>query len=274
MLIKIRNMLKQKGQGIVEYALLLAFIVGLAVMLNGTGISGEVKNTFDSVASLLGGEKTYAQRVNEWKNLTRAQLAAISPEERLKSDRELLESLARHFLSRPVEEVQQEIEDTINHDMYDESKNQSGLYGSIYNSREKQTNPDGTKESNKVQLFKYSEEGDVNGKAIKLNNSNGRYNNGTSAEIMTGGVVKSGDFNFDSNNSSGRLEQRVFYSDGMINQGNSRTIHARFGVDSNNNISSVHIYAKQDGTNKAVNGLDLTVNNSGVTYHPDNTYTY
>ena len=60
----------------------------------------------------------------------------------------------------------------------------------------------------------------------------------------------------------------------MINQGNSRTIHARFGVDSNNNISSVHIYAKQDGTNKAVNGLDLTVNNSGVTYHPDNTYTY
>ena len=47
---------KQKGQGIVEYALILAFIVGIAVMLNGANLGGAVKDTFDKVASLLGGE--------------------------------------------------------------------------------------------------------------------------------------------------------------------------------------------------------------------------
>lgn len=49
-------MLKEKGQGIIEYALLLAFVVGIAMMLNGTNLGGAVKDTFDSVASLLGGE--------------------------------------------------------------------------------------------------------------------------------------------------------------------------------------------------------------------------
>ena len=31
---------KQKGQGIVEYALLLAFVVGIAMMLNGANLGG------------------------------------------------------------------------------------------------------------------------------------------------------------------------------------------------------------------------------------------
>jgi Flp pilus assembly pilin Flp len=56
MLKRIRTITKQKGQGIVEYALLLAFIVGIAMMLNGANLSGAVKDTFDSVANLLGGE--------------------------------------------------------------------------------------------------------------------------------------------------------------------------------------------------------------------------
>jgi len=47
---------KQKGQGIVEYALLLAFVVGIAMMLNGANLGDAVKGTFDSVANLLGGE--------------------------------------------------------------------------------------------------------------------------------------------------------------------------------------------------------------------------
>ena len=53
---KLRNAVKQKGQGIVEYALLLAFVVGIAMMLQGVGLAGAVKDTFDSVANLLGGE--------------------------------------------------------------------------------------------------------------------------------------------------------------------------------------------------------------------------
>ena len=40
---KLRNAVKQKGQGIVEYALLLAFVVGIAMMLNGANLGGAVK---------------------------------------------------------------------------------------------------------------------------------------------------------------------------------------------------------------------------------------
>ena len=60
MLTTIRNMLKEKGQGIVEYALILAFVVGIAMMLNGANLGGAVKDTFDKVAAILnGGDNTY-----------------------------------------------------------------------------------------------------------------------------------------------------------------------------------------------------------------------
>ncbi len=52
-MIKITNYLKQKGQGIVEYALLLSFIVGLAMMLNGAGLSSAVKDVFEDVSNVL-----------------------------------------------------------------------------------------------------------------------------------------------------------------------------------------------------------------------------
>lgn len=58
-MVAIRNYLteklKQKGQGIVEYALLLAFIVGIAMMLNGVGLKDAVVGVFDDVANVLAG---------------------------------------------------------------------------------------------------------------------------------------------------------------------------------------------------------------------------
>ena len=49
----IRN-LQQKGQGIVEYALILAFVVGLAAYLtNAKGIGSAVQTTFNNVTNAL-----------------------------------------------------------------------------------------------------------------------------------------------------------------------------------------------------------------------------
>ena len=54
MLISMRKFFKEKGQGIVEYAVLLAFVVGIAVYLfSGSGIKGEVTATFQSTESML-----------------------------------------------------------------------------------------------------------------------------------------------------------------------------------------------------------------------------
>ena len=45
---------KKKGQGIVEYAILLAFVVVVSVFLFGNGgLKDEVTATFDSTASVL-----------------------------------------------------------------------------------------------------------------------------------------------------------------------------------------------------------------------------
>ena len=59
MLKRLRTITKQKGQGIVEYALLLAFIVGIAMMLNGSNLGGAVKGVFDDVAMVLAGGEEF-----------------------------------------------------------------------------------------------------------------------------------------------------------------------------------------------------------------------
>ena len=54
MLISMRRFFKEKGQGIVEYAVLLAFVVAIAAYLfSSTGIKQEVTHTFESTQSML-----------------------------------------------------------------------------------------------------------------------------------------------------------------------------------------------------------------------------
>ena len=94
----IRNYLDRKGQGIVEYAMLLSFIVGLAMMLNGANLSGSVKGVFDDVAALLSGEKkTYADYYKAWSKLSAAELAKIDNAQRVQADREGLVNIGKRF---------------------------------------------------------------------------------------------------------------------------------------------------------------------------------
>ncbi|MBQ1856030.1 MAG: pilin [Anaerovibrio sp.] len=54
---KVMRYLEQKGQGIVEYALILAFVVGIAaVALNSnSGLGQAIQNVFTRVTNQLGG---------------------------------------------------------------------------------------------------------------------------------------------------------------------------------------------------------------------------
>ena len=52
MLISMREYFKGKGQGIVEYALMLAFVVAIAVYgLNQSGLGTAIKSNFSTTAS-------------------------------------------------------------------------------------------------------------------------------------------------------------------------------------------------------------------------------
>ena len=54
MLVSLRKFFTEKGQGIVEYAVLLAFVVALAVYLFGqSGVKSEVSKTFSKTVSVL-----------------------------------------------------------------------------------------------------------------------------------------------------------------------------------------------------------------------------
>ena len=54
MLTSRRRFFKEKGQGIVEYAVLLAFVVAIAAYLfTSSGIKNEVTATFSSTQSML-----------------------------------------------------------------------------------------------------------------------------------------------------------------------------------------------------------------------------
>ena len=100
MLLKIRTITKQKGQGIVEYALILAFVVGIGMMLNGANLGDALVVTFDKVAEVIdGSKKDYA-----WarKNLSGLSKDAIrekaTEEERIKLDQEALANIGRVFI--------------------------------------------------------------------------------------------------------------------------------------------------------------------------------
>ena len=96
MLMNLRDVRKQKGQGIVEYALLLAFILGIAIAMQGSGIDNAIANTFARVAHALGVETEQ----DKWAT---ADINSImddkdSAASRLASDRDFLTNIGKHFI--------------------------------------------------------------------------------------------------------------------------------------------------------------------------------
>ena len=91
---------KQKGQGLVEYALLLAFVVGIAMMLNGANLGGAIQGAFDNVAVELGYVRDYASAVKNWGKKSKQELSNENKEKRLGIDEEALANLATYFIGK------------------------------------------------------------------------------------------------------------------------------------------------------------------------------
>jgi len=103
--VKFSNYLKQKGQGIVEYALLLAFIVGIAMMLNGTNLGGAIKGVFDDAAAVLAGEEKPVA-AKDWGHMQPTDYFDEETRlERYDADQQALANLAGLFLNKSKDEV-------------------------------------------------------------------------------------------------------------------------------------------------------------------------
>ncbi len=87
---KIKN---NKGQGIVEYALLLAFIVGIGLMMNGTSLGEAINSVFDGTSSSM---ERNDPRLTAAENDRKARLAA---------DQNALVNFASFFIGKTRDEM-------------------------------------------------------------------------------------------------------------------------------------------------------------------------
>ena len=105
MLEKIRTIIKQKGQGIVEYALLLAFVVGIGMMLNGSNIGGAVRDVFDGVSGVLTGEEKPVAAIDWGKMDPDTDFSDANQAERYAADQKALVNLANFFMDKTEGEI-------------------------------------------------------------------------------------------------------------------------------------------------------------------------
>ena len=120
-MIQIKRFLNRKGQGIVEYAILLAVIVGLAVFLNDGSIGNAVQGAFGDMAALLSGEERQEQGQsgfvaynkrgkNQLHDFTTGQ-DLVDDKLRIEADQQSLANIAEFFIGKTEAEVRAAIKD-------------------------------------------------------------------------------------------------------------------------------------------------------------------
>lgn len=281
MLENIRTITKRKGQGIVEYALLLAFVVGIAMTLNNTSIGSAVKSVFEDVVIAIEGNK-YAPYFQKWHDKTSAWLNEnVLNEERLQADQEGLARIARAFIGLDEDRVKDLIKTLSvkrNGEVsFDNATNYMAKEGNdgwsdtlvplSYNTNNLDDPSDPTKH-----YIHLDWSGNVD--TVKLlTNDVEAYKGANSAAGQTS--------NYDEWKNSG-VSDRIFYSDGMINANGNRAndkmvtlqVHYENGVVDKVNIQARDVWASdstKDGNKNAnkdkystVEGLNLQVTKTEI----------
>ena len=236
---------KQTGQGIVEYALILAFVVGIAMMLNTSNLGGAILAVFDDVADYLA-YRTYYEYYGEMHNLSKSDLAAISNKKRIKADQEGLQALVQNLIGLNKEDALAEL--------------QKLMPGATEND----VKPDANNNSQTLTLLTYWEHYEANPPYVTLGNDA----NMKAVEYVTNGQAtmygyRAADNNINYNRTVSL--DRVFFSNDMSGNTDQRTITAQLHYDSTGTkVESVSVVAHKGGINSdAAEGLDITVTGSG-----------
>lgn len=271
-----KKMIIEKGQGLTEYVLILAFIAGVAFMMFGG--EGSLKGTLVSTASetnrLLGGlfSKTYSDYFHEWRDWSSQQLRDISSDERLKADQEALAIIARKFIDLSETEVKNLIASL--------SKNRNGVV-QFQNASNYKESDNGWSQTLVPLSYQTNGLDDTQQKYIHLdfndNVNTVKYLSDDAKAFR--GKDKQGNLppgNIYSDNDA-VVADRIFYSDGMIlQQGDNATaddkrmvtlqVHYEGGV-----VDKVRIQARTGNTvndmnknDNIVNGLNLEVTKRNI----------
>ncbi|WP_085023183.1 Flp family type IVb pilin [Anaerovibrio sp. JC8] len=211
-----------------EYALLLAFILAIAIAMQGSGIDNAIANTFSRVAQALGVETDK----DKWSTMNANDLLAdtASAEARLASDRDFLANIGKQFIGLTSSELQSK---------YNINSNKIPQWG--------------------VLVGHLTEKRDDQGNLISTNHDT----NETSAK--TGDFYAWGTGSSDYDNTRRYLysdfalthAQDDFNNNGRTT-GNGIKIMG-FTFDSNNQVESVHLIVNPQSANHDGNDIEVTV---------------
>ena len=243
MLRKIKITTKQKGQGIVEYALLLAFVVSVALFMNDS-LSSTVKGVFDDVADYLA-YKTYNEYFVGWHNLSNDELATIDNNKRIKADQEAMQSLVHNLIGMSKEDALKELKKI------------------VPNINANSLKPDANGNSQVFSIMDYYDHYDANKPYITLGHDRQMQavNYLTSGQATT--YAQWASDNTIQNNRTIAVD-RFFYSNNMSGESSQKTITAQLHYDSNGKVDGVNVTAHQGNQNGAViDGMNVTVTGTG-----------
>ena len=255
---------KQKGQGIVEYALLLAFVVGIAMMLNGANLGGAVKGAFDDVASVLGGEikeNAYVAGFKKWSTMKKSDLENEDAAARLAADQAALDNIAMSFFGK----TQEQLKSLTGQNMY--ANGNKNFYGTTDGQNDGPKGDEYGDNKYSVLLMNYKDNDTQNASGIDIGYKTETYLNtgwlqGTDRDSK---ATSNQDWKNTSTNT------RYFYSDGMINNAYGSQVRAQFHIGSDGTVDSVRVFAVQDRNKNAgvtrytlIEGLDRTYDSNGA----------
>ena len=284
-----KRLLAQKGQGLVEFALVLAFCAGIGVAAREAGFAEAISNLLDrgeqteDVAAAIGGPPSlermrYGQYLAKWGKKTAAELAAIRNEERITADQKGLVAIAETFLGKNATDVLAQMK---------KYTNNVGGYPFTNNSISAgYTNPQSDGWSKVLVPLSYKNVNNQDKDSVGYIWLEARTNANT-ISTMTGEDATAEIYNKPSKDVTSKdgvllkgsatktiSVDRVFYSEEMI-AGEDRSVVLQVHYDSETKtVDKVHIVARLgDGTQStsanpaaAAKGLDITV--SGSTSDP------
>ena len=124
-------MRNEKGQGLTEYVLLLAFIAAIAFMLNSGGLLGTVKGSYNEtqgIFAMLFGDNSRP----DWGHADISTFNESNSAERLARDQEALVNLANYFIGKKKKDDLIKVRDNYGDVLSDAEKRQLTTIISAY----------------------------------------------------------------------------------------------------------------------------------------------
>ena len=263
----LKKIITEKGQGLIEYVLVIAFIAGIALLMFGGNLQDTMMATVthtNKVFASLFGEKTYSDYFHEWRKTPLNELSQIDENERLNADQQALAILARVFMDMTASQVNTKMQELTNggnlygYNLGNNYKEGVGGYsGQLIPLSYQSNNLDG--ESGFIWL-----DANKNQNTVKILESDAVVYDKTATENPYSNKY---DFN-GKKEARTTATDRLFYSNDMISDSGQRTIAMQVHYNpETHKVDSVKIAAyvgRADGTGTVANGLNLNVTKTEI----------